>query len=115
MVGVFLALASCSPSEPEPEHPTVVLVKLIDKAWGGDVEAIQGVLACLENTPSYERKEWADYYWLLALQRAGVDVEPERLELAKAAINPEDLWLIEEWHLNPESYPPFALLKYLQC
>ncbi len=109
------ALTTCSPPEPDQQDPTVALIQLIEKAWGGDAEAIQGVLACLDNTPSYKRKEWAEYYWFLALERAGVKVEEEQVDLAKAAIKPEDLWLVEEWHLDPESYPPFTSLKYLQC
>ncbi len=110
---VGIGLGAC---EAEPYHdPEAFLLRQIVKGWEGDPEAIQYVLACLENSPAYERKTWADYYWLLALERAGIDVGDGRLEAAKMAINPEDVWMVEEWHLDPESYPPFTSIEFIEC
>jgi len=113
IVGVFLS--GCDSSPRQKDQGLADLVLLVDKAREGDVDAIQEVLACLENSPSYEYKDWAVYYWLLALERNGFPVNEGRLEKAKADVGPDSAWQVEEWHLLPESYPPFTTVKEVTC
>ena len=70
---------------------------LLDAAKTGDIRAEREILRLLRAGPDYEQRHWAIYYWLLRLKSHGDDIPRAEIAAAKANIEPENLWWIEEW------------------
>lgn len=104
-----LLLSGCSPFDSEEQERIdawLEAIERIDLAFSGDKEAIIELLACIEEDPN-PSKTWAEYYWLLRLQKEGVEIDMVKLEAVKNANGPYINAFIENW-LETEDFPYIA-------
>lgn len=99
----------------ESEDPFVQNWRLIEKAREGDLESITKVKACLDQTPYYEFKERADYYWLLKLRAGSGEISDQAIAAARAKLTEDMARIIENWDQDPENLAPFTFARNLNC
>ena len=80
--------------------------KLIGAARDGDRRASPVIYRLLLQTPDYDRRDWAIYYWLLRMRRDGHVVDDDAIDKAAAALSAEDREMVEGW--GDYELPPFT-------
>ncbi len=79
---------------------------LKEAAMDGDQRVSPVIYRLLLQTPDYERRDWAIYYWLLRMRRDGHAVDDDAIDAAGAALIFRDREMIEGW--GDQKLPPFT-------